>query len=211
MSNENLSETNSRYDRIHLFGYDANSLKNLGIKIIEGRLPESSNEIVLSDAGANRLKKGINIGDELEITFEGKTKKYTLVGITKEMEKDSINELIKTSNYEDNWEGITFLDNKELSQDILVNVKILTYNIKQIYRTTNSIKEYLKLDEIQNINKDTDININDIQDRSHIEFVENALLQTGLSTDDLKSNNETNEPIEKLNYNKELLEYMRSI
>ena len=58
--------------KYNIFGYDKNMLKNERINILEGRLPENENEIVLS------LAKNIGIyyndfvlGDEIEFTING--------------------------------------------------------------------------------------------------------------------------------------------
>lgn len=57
MSKENLNESNTHFKRIHLLGYDSNKLKNSGFKIISGRMPENSNEILLNYKETNGDKR----------------------------------------------------------------------------------------------------------------------------------------------------------
>ena len=57
MSKENLNESNTSFKRIHLLGYDSNKLKNSGFKIISGRMPQNSNEILLNYKEANGDKR----------------------------------------------------------------------------------------------------------------------------------------------------------
>ena len=54
--------------------YDENALKNANVHITEGRLPENSNEILLSLSirKNNILKQKINIGDKFKVTLNRK-------------------------------------------------------------------------------------------------------------------------------------------
>lgn len=61
--------------------YDENSLKNANIHITEGRLPENSNEVIVSltaSINTNLIEK-IYLGSEVEVSVNGEVKKYIVV------------------------------------------------------------------------------------------------------------------------------------
>jgi beta-lactamase class D len=66
--------------KYNIMGYDANMLKNEHIYVIEGRLPENENEIILSLAkNVGEYYKDFVLGDEIEFTLNGNVKKFKIV------------------------------------------------------------------------------------------------------------------------------------
>ena len=59
--------------------YNENALKNAKIIIKEGRLPENSKEILISDPRTIETNKAINIGDNLKTIINGEIKEYKVV------------------------------------------------------------------------------------------------------------------------------------
>ena len=154
MSKENLYKNNTSFIRIHLLGYDSNKLKNSGIKLISGRIPQTPNEILLSQQEISNISGNKKIGDELELTFEGNTKKYIIVGLAKEILVDNEDSSFSFYNGRDvKLSGITYLNANSLQSDDIVDASVLTYNLKQIYETTENLENNLKLYEIKNISK----------------------------------------------------------
>lgn len=202
MSKENLSDDKTYFCRMQLFGYDINALKNSGINISNGRFPQNSKEIIVSKNGALNINGGKKIGDEVELTFEEKTKKYKIVGFAENIEGDGF------SNFaESRYGAITFLEDGDLQSDTIVNLSILTLNINQIYQTTNNLEKNLKLYEIPNTSKVTNVDTYNIET---FETFKNRFVEMGIDIEGLNFSIETDsaESIteEKVEYNKELLE-----
>lgn len=147
--------------------YDNIALKNYNIKVIKGRLPQNSTEIVIS----NQLKEtgGINykIGDKITVrlgdrkltgetlpesyyypttdeegnkeTFDLKDKKeYTIVGIIEMPKAEAI--------YGPFYTAITYLDSDLMSSINSVNINVIDKNPKSIYKDIDKISKNLKLD-----------------------------------------------------------------
>ena len=131
------SEENFGIGKLNVVEVDDNTLKNINLSITEGRLPENPNEIIISEASDFDIKGHSNIkekiGDNITITVNGKTKNYTLVG---KIQKSKFDE---KSFVETKHGAITILNEKELSNDSIVNVSILTNNIQKIYTTGNEL------------------------------------------------------------------------
>ena len=82
ISEENFGITNINPDEFNIStkikfdvrAYDENALKNTNIRITEGRLPENSDEILLSLSASknNMLAQKINIGDKFKVTLRRK-------------------------------------------------------------------------------------------------------------------------------------------
>ena len=99
-----------------IIGFDKNAMKNLiNNNLMQGRLPENSTEVICQ----NGVYK---IGDKLIQTLEnGENKEYTVVGT------------ILYSDFIDSFQVITLLDRAELKNSDIVNITVLSNNIKQIY------------------------------------------------------------------------------
>ncbi len=145
---ENISEVAILPVMIHLRAYSENALKNANLKLLEGRLPQNSNEVIVSNYAIQEIP---DIGTEEEHIFNGITKKYTIVGIVDgEIEED--NRSIGNGKNLTNG-AITYLDDELLNEETIVNVRVLAYNVKKIYSTTQLLVDKLNLKEIPNINK----------------------------------------------------------
>ena len=204
MSGENLNQTNNSFDRIHLYGYDKNKLKNSNIQLIEGRMPQNSNEIVIS--GKNNLNI-LDIGETVNLTFEGNTKNYTVVGLAKDYLKGDNGASNISDGKDKRFGAITFLDTNMLQQEQIVNASILLKNIRKIYDVTSNLEQNLKLYETENINKETEINRNElvqIDDSGFLDTFQNVLEEIGFSDAEPVDNEEIQ--TEKVIYNEELLE-----
>lgn len=198
-STENLARTKASVDRIHLMGYDANALNNSKLKIIEGKLPEKNNEIVISEG--TKSKFGIEIGTEISLTFEEKRNNYFIVGIVKTMSYDK-----DIAVYDCIYGAITLLNTESLNKEDIVNASILTKNIKEICKTVNSLERKLELNKIENENKIESIDINTIEDKNIINLSKgmSEVVNGMIGTED---NSTEDKSKEKVNYNMELLEY----
>ena len=201
LSDENISKIDLIKCKMHVKGYDLNALKNANINLVEGRLPESCEEIILLD------ETGINIGDEIEITLEATLKKYKVVGLVnyyKPIERPTNMEM--SNWYETESIAITFLDKDVLEDDTLVNVRILTNNINKIYKTTNDLAESLNIYDIENVNRYN----NAYKDEDMTDFAKSfqekfeEMIQNGEIND---SEEEQLVNKEKIKYNTTLLTY----
>lgn len=76
---EELGKNGSK--KIDIRAYDENSLKNANIHITEGRLPENSNEVIVSLTASNNanLIEKINLESVVEFTINGEIKRYKVV------------------------------------------------------------------------------------------------------------------------------------
>lgn len=191
MSNEDVLRSENRTCRIQLFGYDENALKNSKITLIKGELPQNSNEIILSK---NIELNDIELGDEIELTFEGNTKKYKIVGIAEKIEEEE-NYNVTGSLYS----AITLLEANSLQKDTIVNVSVITNHIRKIYKTVNTLEQNLALDDIPNISKITSISA------SISNETKNELAKLGISSE-INLENEVDE--DKIKYNEDLLEIL---
>lgn len=104
---------------------------------MEGRFQQNNKEILLSNNTVHELK----IQDEITLTLNGENKTYDVVGIMKEepISKDRgfLSEII--------LDGVTYFDEKEIQDGDIVNVSIITNNIKDIYKTTEDLCQKLNL------------------------------------------------------------------
>ena len=130
---ENYSESNVEMN-IHLKAYSSNAINNLGITIIEGRLPETNNEIVLS-----RNLVNVNSMNEVNITINGKAKEYKVVGVIEppDFEKFSMQNMTIGA--------ITFLDESTLSKETIVDASVIFNDINKAYQVSEEIAKVLKL------------------------------------------------------------------
>lgn len=103
------------------YKFDANALKNLlSSKLIEGRLPEKSNEVLINEDSSENFKTG----DKFTINDNGITREYIVVGI---IENTSILHIGNSNQI------IGYLDRDELTEDSKVTVTVLTKNVNYVY------------------------------------------------------------------------------
>lgn len=78
---ENLSQSPFVTLKFDIREYDYNALRNANIHLTDGRLPENSNEIIVSITKDynNCLEKKIRVGEEVELTVAGEKKEYKVV------------------------------------------------------------------------------------------------------------------------------------
>lgn len=127
---KNITSARDDIDFQYIAEFDENAINNL-VKnsLIEGRLPQNSNEVVI-DINDNFDE----IGDKLIQTLEnGNTKEYTVVGVIWPIQYPD------RSNY-----AITLLDRNDLKSDDKVDITLLSYDVKQIYSDYYDI--YYQLD-----------------------------------------------------------------
>lgn len=151
----NIKETSLYYDlgeseitdsplggKINLRAYSDNALKNANLHIIEGRLPQNTNEIIISEY----LRDSINrdIGSKLENNFNGVKKEYRIVGVVEDLEEDS--RTVGNIRYG----AITYLETNTITDDTIMNVRILANNVNKIKNTTEKLVKELKLYELKN-------------------------------------------------------------
>lgn len=131
---------------IYLRAYDKTALNNMELKLTEGRLPENENEIVVSQTF-------MNIGDSANITINGITKIYKVVGkiMSPSFEKTSFNSIeITAITYLNENGNLTLsngnnnLANSSLNNN-LVDANIVYKNINDTYTKTEEIANILKL------------------------------------------------------------------
>lgn len=116
--------------------YDKKALEMWPISLTEGRLPKSSDEIVIGDETLPYLKEKVNLGDKIYIQMSpdkdsqgaNKSKSYVVVGF-----------LDSNLNFSRRMEGITFYDSN-INPD---NAKYTTYinfkNSKDVYKETKQL------------------------------------------------------------------------
>lgn len=126
--------------KVFVKAFDENALKNLGIIINEGGLPKNDKEVIRS---YNINLDNIEIGESFDITLNDIKKEYTLVGTA-----SGISELTGVKNGYLQGAIITYLDKDELKEDDIVDVTIITNDIKDVYETGERLSKYLyKTDE----------------------------------------------------------------
>lgn len=210
MSSENLDETKTSFDRIHLYGYDENKLKNSGIQLTRGRMPKNSNEIIISGKGNLNV---IDLGETVELTFEGKTKTYTVVGLAKEYIKGDNSDSSFSDGKDNRFGAITLIDTNTLQEEQIVNASVILNNPKKVYDVTSTLEEKLQLGNIENISKETGVNRNELVQKEQSswfsETVENMMNFAGINEDTYINYEENEElPEGKVIYNEELLEWL---
>lgn len=113
---------------VDLKAYEQNAFKNLGVKLIGGRLPSKDGEIVVS--------KNF-IGDVENIKLNNKS--YKIVGIIEPTKYENIS-------FDDiTISAITYLDKDNLKKDSSIDVCVNFYNNKNVYEVSKEIATVLKL------------------------------------------------------------------
>lgn len=124
--------------------YDENALKNSNIKLLEGRLPTNSTELLISNSGKHILTSKSTtkfaIGETVTLTLNDVKKEYTIVG------------KIDSSDFDTNsFSGstiagaISYLDLTALSSNDIIDMTILAKNVRKIYQTGREIGNILDI------------------------------------------------------------------
>lgn len=145
---------------LRIKAYDETSLKNMGLKLEEGRMPQNDQEILLSKTffdgkqeepklgdtitlaiGERRLEGQIlndqNPYQEQEIFIKQKTKQYTICGIMARPSFEKSGSSVVG--------GITLLNRNTLTPDSTVQMGAVTKKVKNIYQDTEEIASNLNL------------------------------------------------------------------
>ena len=147
---------------LHLMEFDENALNNWGLKLINGRMPENSDELIISKAIEENGGVKYNIGDKIELKIGKRISNgyelnqynpYTEDGNgnnQEQIENEQLREftivgIIERPNMEieeysaPGYTIITKLNEKKENTNILVKYK----NIKNTYKTTEKIEKTL--------------------------------------------------------------------
>lgn len=144
---------------IYIYGYEKEALTKMNGRLIEGRMPENENEIVLSRSFFDGKENEPKIGDEVTFTLgkrmsdghelisEGKdenetfeaseAKTYTVCG---KMQKPVFETSI------DNYtSGITLLNRNQINKQDKVDIGLMHKDVKKTYENTEEIAKELEL------------------------------------------------------------------
>lgn len=163
MSKVGMAENKYSNDEfLYIKAYDDKALKNMKIRLIEGRLPENDNEIVLSQTFFDGKEDEPKIGDTITLDIGKRMSDgYELISQKKDENETFIKE--KTISYlvcgkidrpdfetgTDNYTaGVTFLEDENLITSETVDVGIISKKAKNIYKDTEEIADKLGLYEL---------------------------------------------------------------
>lgn len=152
---------------LYIKAYDSKALENMKIRLIEGRLPENENEIVLSKTFFDGKENEPSIGDKITIDLGKRMNDgYELISEPKEEDEIFVKEQTKTylisgiierpdfETSSDNYTaGVTFLSGKESITSKTVDVGVISKNAKNIYKDTEETANKLGLYELGNENE----------------------------------------------------------
>lgn len=121
-------------EKMKLVAYDKNAMKNMHLRIKEGRLPQNENEIVLSACGGTQIyfaQKEYKIGDSIRFENENISKEYTIVG--------TVYSTIYDESYMFNYTigAITYLNHIE--ENANYDIYVLYENPFKIYDTNRQL------------------------------------------------------------------------
>lgn len=164
---------------IYLYGYEKEALEKMNGRLIQGRMPENENEIVLSrtffDGKENEPKIGEEVtfvlgkrmsdGDEMiwqakqenETFLVSETKTYTVCG---KMQKPVFE---TSSDYYTS--GITLLNRSQIKPEDMVNIGLIHKQVKKTYENTEKIAGELGL---YKRGYDTSLKIYDVDYNSYV-------------------------------------------
>lgn len=142
-SNNDIAGSIGSLININISEFDENAIKN-NAHFIQGRAPTSPSEIALSTNLDGLIKDKFELGQTLSLTINEGTKTYTIVGLV-----DSLPTDVAGFAYNYIVGGITYFDSSKVSEDAIVDVSILTHDIKRIYETTENLANRLALYETE--------------------------------------------------------------
>ena len=127
---------------IYLKAYDETAMKNLGVSILEGRLPTKEGEIVVSQNLVIDSESVISMmGDTIKLTINNQEKEYKIVGIIKPPKFEEFAFNVQKIG------AITYLDKTSLQKDIKVEASVKYKSLNGIYSKTEEIIQMLQLKE----------------------------------------------------------------
>ena len=162
---EGSKTTNKPY--LHVLAYDKKALENYGVVLTDGRLPQNSNEIIITESVLTGARVFLKIGDTITLNIgtrksnddyylnddalytEGdesivdtKEKTYTIVGFMETLDVENL--------YSPGYSALTYMDETPSAIDISVLYK----SPKEYEKTTKDICKTL------NLNFDEDVYVN---------------------------------------------------
>ena len=164
---EGSKTTNKPY--LHVLAYDKKALENYGVVLTDGRLPQNSNEIIITESVLTGARVFLKIGDTITLNIgtrksnddyylnddalytEGdesivdtKEKTYTIVGFMETLDVENL--------YSPGYSALTYMDETPSAIDISVLYK----SPKEYEKTTKDICKTLNLDFDEDIYVNSD-------------------------------------------------------
>lgn len=131
------------YDKkIKFYAFSEEAFQKLGIRLVEGKIPENKNEIIISNKINDLQGINIEIGENILLEVQGNIKKtnmYKVVGIANITNEEIESKNVNHDSYQ--YTFITYLDNYN---DKPLNVYVRYGNLSQ---RINTAKEILEVDE----------------------------------------------------------------
>lgn len=128
---------------LHIKAYDSNAIENLNISLKKGRLPKTSNEIIVNE------DMNLKIGETIDAVLNGNSFSFKIVGLIENTDFDEFNynNLTKING------AITLCNKDSIKENSIVCMYILSKDISKIYDSIHRIEE--------KINSDFDIEYNE--------------------------------------------------
>lgn len=139
--------------------YTKEAFKNMKICLMEGRLPENENEIVLSDTFFDGKENEPKVGDTITLEMGKRMSDgYELIGSPKEENETFITQQtknyvvcgkIKKPNFETSNDyytsGVTILDETKPITSKTVDIGVISKNVKNLYQDAEEIADKLEV------------------------------------------------------------------
>ncbi len=119
---------------IHIKAYDNSALENLNINLKKGRLPQTSNEIIINE------DMSFEIGDSITATIGDSELTYTIVGQLENTDFDEFNYIGKIAING----AITLCDKANINDSTIVSASIISNDISDVYNTATRIENEIK-------------------------------------------------------------------
>ena len=164
---EGSKTTNKPY--LHVLAYDKKALENYGVVLTDGRLPQNSNEIIITESVLTGARVFLKIGDTITLNIgtrksnddyylnddalyteddesivDTKEKTYTIVGFMQTLDVEKL--------YSPGYSALTYMDETPSAIDISVLYK----SPKEYEKTTKDICKTLNLDFDEDIYVNSD-------------------------------------------------------
>ena len=164
---EGSKTTNKPY--LHVLAYDKKALENYGVVLTDGRLPQNSNEIIITESVLTGARVSLKIGDTITLNIgtrksnddyylnddalyteddesivDTKEKTYTIVGFMDTLDVENL--------YSPGYSALTYMDETPSAIDISVLYK----SPKEYEKTTKDICKTLNLDFDEDIYVNSD-------------------------------------------------------
>lgn len=154
---------------LYIKAYDTLALKNMKVRLIEGRLPQNENEIVLSKTFFDGKENEPKIGDTITLDVGKRMNDgYELIDSPKEENETFVKEQtitylicgkIERPDFEtsqDNYtSAITLLNGTKSITSDKVDIGVISKNVRNLYKDTKEIADKLGLYEIGSDNQKT--------------------------------------------------------